>query len=451
MRSNWLRFAGVCLVVVLASSGFAGQWRVRLSPTYAWDMEMRVSGSSYSQGGGGLSLPGASGVFDRMTVPGYRPTAVDLELPDDNITQYGDRWFDDGFVVRDLGTEDPQALPPGVTMYWGYASKTAQYDSDGRTLTFRRAGMTSLTGSDADVLAYTRKRVAVETVLDTAVSGKDRFGMPGVDIAVSYDADRKIKGFGFGFSMGVSGYWHGKPQVTARSYRGRVTESQYRETVRDDYDYTLSQNYMETYAYGDPGETLSNLPEVYAGADQGDPWAVGPVIPNLPVSRDLTTESALLETVFMGQTQGSVRTGERGWGELYNQVDVGATIDRYVLWLGGSVEREIASVATVYLRPRVSLSYLDGEATRGETLFLLDHMGRSSTSASWYESESISHWSLGVGLSGGVDVPLGEHWSLGLGGGVEWLENDVSLDIGPNHVAIDMDNLHATVTVACAL
>ncbi len=106
MRSvRWVGLCGCVAAWLLASAGHAGQWRFQVSPTYAWDMEFSVSGSSYSLGSvDGVDLPGSSGTFDMMNILGYRPDVGDLTLPDDDITQYGDRYFDDGFVIRDLGT-----------------------------------------------------------------------------------------------------------------------------------------------------------------------------------------------------------------------------------------------------------------------------------------------------------------------------------------------------------
>ncbi len=332
-------------------------------------------------------------------------------------------------------------------MYWGYDSRSAQYDANAGILTFQRTGTAALSGSDFDASTYTRKSVSAETSANTEVSGRDRFGMPGVDVAMTYTPEREVKGFGFGLSIGVSGFWHGTPRVTSSSFRARVTEEQFAEAELLAYDYALSQDTTETYVYSDLGEVLPNLPESYAGADQGDLWAVGPVIPNLPTSRDLAVGPAVSSVAFTGASILSMPIGERNWGELYNHIDLSADLDRYVIWLGGSIEREIGSLVNLYVTPRISISYVDGEASRHETLFLVDLQGQNSVAASWHDSRAIEHWSFGAGVSGGADVALGEKWSVGLRGGIEWLENDIDLDVGPNRVAIDMDNTYGSLTV----
>ena len=79
-------------------------------------MDAKVNGGSYVQE---MGLHAAK--------PGrYLPNVPHVTLPyryqpsDDDISQYGNRSFDNGFVNMDPGTADPNTIEPGLTWYWGY-------------------------------------------------------------------------------------------------------------------------------------------------------------------------------------------------------------------------------------------------------------------------------------------------------------------------------------------
>ncbi len=82
------------------------------------------------------------------------------------LNSYADRTYENGYVFRDEGTEDPLSIAPGLTWYWGY-DEAEQYD--GRSVSFQSA-------------SYTDTRI--EPVQLEEQYAEQGFDQQGVDIAL---------------------------------------------------------------------------------------------------------------------------------------------------------------------------------------------------------------------------------------------------------------------------
>jgi len=153
-----MRNACLALLVVTVATSASAQnheldadstkgWSLSFGPVFRGGMELRVSGSSYSQ---------QQGLDARLT---YGDGIGDIG-PTGSLA---DRTYDDGFVFMDALT-----WLDGLTTYWGYNS-ASQYDAPADQLIFTRGG----------------ERVLTDGLTDGPMSAEDDLHAWGIGIAVS--------------------------------------------------------------------------------------------------------------------------------------------------------------------------------------------------------------------------------------------------------------------------
>ena len=231
--------------VIVTQQASPSGWWMEVGPLYRGDMEMGISGGSYSQQKTGGNTPAvASGIG--------------------SASAYGDRTYTDGYVRRDAGTGNSKSIDPKATWYWGY-NNASQYNSTSNTLSFHSTGTPTMSqdsgGSIADRQSASGvglKLAAGRTLVET---GKFKF-----EFSAGFEA-----AFGLENHLQTSNYSDSLKQVNAT----------------DTYDtagITMpAAGYKGTY----DGPFASN-------SDQGSP-----VISNLPSSRNT-------QTVGLGYTRSNL-------------------------------------------------------------------------------------------------------------------------------------------------
>ena len=393
MRRGTITKSVTAFLVAAASSALAGEWSVGAGPVYRGGMDLEMSGSSYVQSAG---LHAAR--------PARRATGSDPAGPlagtDDDITAFRDRSFDDGYVFLDPNT----AAGDGLTWYWGYES-AGQYDAGADTLAFTRQG--------AEARSTTRtEQTTVRTLMDEVLQAEEDLDGWGAQLTAAYSLGGS-PGCTLSLEAGLLGLWNLKGGASARPYAEQV------ETRRSEV--TRASASREVYTYDLPVDPFSGEPVVPPAAPhRGTLDGPGPLIPNLPASRETTAAA--------GTVAGRSRTSSY---TAYNEVEVDVCAELYALWLGPRMDCSAGERVTFFLRPLVSLNALNVSAERTE-------VWRTDTQVldSWHDRVDETEWLWGAGLHAGLDVRVGATWSVGAFGGYDWVD-EAQVGLGPNRVSLD--------------
>lgn len=374
MNRNSMSLAVAVALLVLASPPLsrAEGWWWSAGPVYRDGMSIDISGSSYVQ----EQMVHAASVYDRG------PDGAGAE------DQFGDREYEGGFIRADPGTPTD-----GLTWYWGY-DDDAQYNAAAGTLSLAAGGgrrQTRAVTADADM-----------DVSEDASGG-----------GVIVEAGRRLMDFGKGGSLqldvvaGLASVW---------GISGEAEESTYAESYQ-------GYRYSEVDVYELEGVVPPAAP--YAGTYDGP----GPVIPNLPSSRERdVARTASLEA------------------RNHINVDVDAALQQ--IQVGPRFSADVGEKVALHLQPFVTLNYVDIEIDRTETFVVTRSDGSQEEVSRWTDSQSESEWLFGAGVKAGCRVALSKKWFVDVSVYGDWMD-EAEADVGPSEVAVDLSGFGAALQVGC--
>lgn len=404
---------GMC-TCVMPLSCFAteeiAKWRIEAGPSYRGNMETVVKGGSR-----------ARSAFIKATQPAQSipPKAkgemMDLSNPDD-ISQTGDRDFDDGFVYKDAYTDSENWIPPFHTVNFGYQNNS-QNDAAAGVLTFHRENDVS----DSVFLGKgTEYRKTVRTNNDEVINTDQNFGAGGLKVDTLYDLASR-GGVNIALAAGLRGFFGMDSSVRVSNFSQTITES--RTSYQDYYVYSGTTNDTYTFLHG------GSIPQAPYSNPDGNPFA-DPLISNIP---DSATRDINVNDVTRRDYLGRQITR---W-ETANQIEIDTDVDLFQLAMGGEIRYEIATAVAFILRPLLLVNLINVDAMRNEELVSHYPSGDMMSLGSWQDKESDNSVRIGAAIEAGVNVKLSESWFAGITAGYEWIDN-TSVTVGPNEINIDL-------------
>jgi hypothetical protein len=305
---------------------------------------------------------------------------------------YANRKYDNGFVYIDPGTAFPSTLVPGLTWYWGYQSP-GQYDSGGQVLSFTKTG---------------GERFSQKVIRNEAVSRDEDGEAPGFSLELSRELgmERADASVTFGFS----GFWMDEVETSAMPY-----EEQFQRTV-----FKVVDSY-DTSKGGPPPSAP------YTGTYRGP----GYLITNIPQSRR------------------EVPTSMETW-TARSRVDMSVDSELYQFWAGPRLDWSPGEAERLQLglQPYLSLSYVDVEVSRRESLTVVNGAGATESIQTWRESASEDDVLFGLGVRGSIEFEFLPSWLLGVTGGYDWVSDDVDVRTGAAQTSVDVSGYLVGLTLS---
>lgn len=297
---------------------------------------------------------------------------------------YADRTYDNGHVRRDPGTGNPTTIDPNTTWNWGFGDP-GQYNAGARTLTFEKTGAAGYA-----VLA------------NGPAQGSDDLLGAGVQLLGGLTLKQSGK-WSVDLCLGFQAVWSGDDQLSTSTYRESVREV----TVTDTYNVS-----------GIPAAQFpaNGFQGTYLGPFDTPPVIPSPVIPNLPASRSSSAGAVL--------------------SAGYNNIALGVDQSLFQIAVGPRIGWAASRRVMLSVRPTVSLNIVNLDVQRTE-LFVQGAAGRVATVPQrWSDQGSQCEVSVGLGVSGGVDLDLGKGFFAGVFGGYEWVADEAKVSVGPNTVSL---------------
>ena len=398
-----------------------------IGPAYRGNMKAEASGSSHVQT---LGIRAAS---RRQQFPGplVRDGAPVSRNPDD-IRQYGDRRFDDGFVFMDAGTAHPMAIDPDTTWFWGY-DNVSQYNAAANTLTFRRR-------SSAQGIAVgqgTGRRVTRRVLQDDPLSFDDTFSGWGLEIAAGFPVVRQEQ-LRIDASLGLLAIRGDDVRFAGSTYAEQIRDERF--AVRDTYRYRDA--ITDTYVFDTTDVNIPLAPHqgTFDGPFDNPPVIPSPVIPNRPAS-------ATRSSVRSGRVDREItRTSARTW-TAQNQVRLDVETDVFELWFGPRIRFAPNERVNLHVTPKLTLNYVDVSVNRTEDFTAIYSDGRTEVLRDWRDRGSESKFVFGAGITAGAEVEFENGIFAGIWGGYSWVDDDVDVNVGPNTVSVDVSSYVAGVAV----
>ena len=425
----------MALVVSMAAGAQAEGWSISAGPQLRAGMKMDLMGSAYANRQGGAYLPGQGGhsAYNWRYAP--RPDISVIKPPSDDITQYANRTFDDGYVNISTPTE-----PTGYTWYWGFED-AAQYNSQLQTLTFTRESSVSDSGYYSDDGSRSERSVERGVLEDREASDSEKFSGWGVQVEAAKTLARKDH-LTLDLVAGLGALWGQGVTLEDQTYAAYSTQRRYDRFERNTYAYDLQAQYDETYVYNDPEGAAGSVTPPYAGGEEGP----GPTIPELPATRDVVQSGVVIQE---GQlvSQESVRelTGTTTWN-AQNQVSVDADVNFYSLRLGPRAGITMKDAVRLFVQPQLSANLVTADLTRKEELYLTGP-GGAQTAAAWRDEETEQKWVAGLGLAAGGGLDLKNGYFVEAALGYEWMLDKPSFDVGPSTVKVDLSGFQGSASL----
>jgi len=436
---------GVLAVLACSGDAWAGGWKVTVEPQYRVGMSMDLNGSSYANQPSSAALfPGRNSRSAMNWTYAPRPDSSIVQPPTDDITQFRDRFFDDGYV----GPCDSTTEFNPYTWYWGW-DDAGQYDADMQTLTFTRESGTSSRGTYLDTAVGTEYRSQTTVLMDEELSGHKSFSAAGLELAARYTVLEKDT-HALEFSIGLAGWWGEKINFNEQTFAAHVREDRYAVYGVRNYAYEYSGSYIETYVYDDPGSTVPLTTPPYDHGYDFDEEGSNPSINALPSVREVSQTGG---TSFNRETGAATLhdyAGGQSWA-VANAVQVGADVNNAALRLGAAGSWKASERIRVFAQPLVSLNCVQADLERREQLNVTDGAGRTSVLREWRDRASENKWIVGLGVKGGVNVDLGGQWFVECAAGYEWMTQKPEFDIGPSTVKMDLSAFEISAGVGRAL
>ncbi|HMP73499.1 MAG TPA: hypothetical protein PKE55_09585 [Kiritimatiellia bacterium] len=366
-----------------------------------------------------------------------RPGQLALPVPDDDLSTTADRTFDDGFVHRDVWTDDPEVpeVRQGITWNWGY-DQPGQYDPQNQTLTYRRTSSAQRRARSEDVETTTRSRSRVSTERNDSLSLDDDMESWTLDVMADVDVVRRESWsaemrFGLSLFGSTKSSWKG---ASTAAFRGQEVTEQVARNTRNGF--LIRRQMTEVYTYADPWGVVPSVTAPYAGPDDpvGGP---GPVIPNQPVSREIERRDRVVQTSSQTTTRRSVVATRQV--QMFNRIDYHLDVDYQRMWINPRLTMDAAQSLRLFVGPVLSLTYADATLKRREDLLVKDGNAPAYVAQSWADRKSETSWLPGLGFSVGGSLSLSDAWFLELSGAWEWIDS-MTIQAGPGTATVDLGN-----------
>jgi hypothetical protein len=447
--------AGMAVLACTAAS--ADDWEIEGRWVHQWDMRMDVNGPP-----AGLvhevwgDLPGRD--YSSHLSTSYGDPVPSIQAPTDDLAPR-DRTYDDGYVWKDLWTDDPDRLTENrksTTWNWGALNATDQWDPNPDPQEFDFHRYTQRTG-EADSTDITKTRVlrtTHDTLLDRPFQGSDKFDADGIEVS----ARKRMTtwhGIDLGIDIGLAWFPQRHPSVRDTPFQMRIREDEYivteKEVRRDPY----SAQYLETYTHpinlGWGSDFIAQNPGSYnwpldVNAATGPNGALfngpGPMLEYVPTSYEVTTlNEGIVDGPSLGSSSSSStdHVGSRSW-LVSDDVVIDADVDQLRLALGPTLTRPIRTRWRVHASPQFTLHFAKVDLMRHEEVTTVDESSRERTTiASREDHAKKSDILFGVLLSAGVDWRFTELWFVGAYLGREWVQ-ELSSHVGPDNVTFDLSS-----------
>ncbi|HBA83098.1 MAG TPA: hypothetical protein DCZ95_03295 [Verrucomicrobia bacterium] len=432
---------GLILTGSLVLNAQAGGWQWSIEPRYRVGMSMELSGAGYANDSSSAALlPGRNYRSGLSWHDAPRPDSGVVRPPADDITQFADRTFDDGYVriCPDTNEEFP------YTWYWGWED-AGQYDGDAQQLTFTRNSSTSSQGSYADVAEGREVRSRTDVLFDEPLSETEHFSALGAELAARYAIYEKGSAR-LDLALGLAGWWGQKVHFDDSTFAAHVREDHYDVHAMRVFEYDYSGSYSETYVYDDPFGVVPVTTPPYSGSYE-DP---GPIINELPTSRDVTQTGLTERNEETGYVSIREYVGGRSW-DVANAVQVKADVNNAALRVGLAGAYLVKKNLQLFVQPQLSFNYVQASLDRVERLTATSDDGSATTLAEWRDSTDEEKWVVGLGVLGGVNIPLTSRWFVEGSAGYEWMTEKPSFDVGPSTVEMDLSAFEFQAGVGMSL
>ena len=414
-----------CATVSLQAEG----WKVSVKGQSRSGMEARLSGSSRAHDEAAGLLPGSSSDSGLDWDRGQRVSPGAVDLPDDDITTYDDRTFDNGFVNSSAISESGD---PDYTWNWGYESD-GQYDSGSQTYTFTRDTTVAASGGYMDRASGRQSERESWVTLDRDADDRADFDAAGAVLEASYAFKQMewICGLGFAQADDLT--------LADQTYAAEVEQRNYRTYAEKSYEQLLSAGYQETYTYQDSYGVGSSLTAPYQGSYDGP----GAVINSRPSTRDVAQAGTTAnQSVLVSSDSGRGLTSVDRWA-IHNEVEVDVETDITSAYTGLRTGMTVKELIRFYVQAQVSLNLVSASLDRREVLYSSKNGGSEQALATWTDASDDEEWVIGLGLSAGAEVNLGKTWFATASVGYEYMLNDPTFAVGPSEVQLDLSSLQA--------
>lgn len=394
----------------------ASQWHVSGGASYRGGMKTTVSGSSRVQTEGIQ----AAGAYSTTAGALVHDNGMTVGPNLDDITQAGDRSFDNGFVNQDSAT-----YLDGKTANWGY-NTASQYDPVANTMTYVRTTTQTSSGTGNG----SQRSVSVKTDLNTELSGSENFDAVGPVVSLVYDLMQR-DAMSVSLAMQLRCFWGMDQSFSGSTFKQTVNERSY--AVQDTFGYmdTISDTYVFSTATGMP------IP----GAPYGG--SLNPADPTIFNRPDSATRTSV--RTGSGVTRAVTQTGSATW-HAANQIDLNASSDLYQFSVGPQLGFQAAKRVRLNVAPVMTANFVSTEVSRKEAFVATYSDGHTKTLNSWQDDASNNAWKLGAGIQAGLDLALTDSWSLDFSAGYDYIDK-VNVDCGPNQVSIDLSAYTASASV----
>jgi len=297
---------------------------------------------------------------------------------------FADRDYDDGFVYRDDQTENPGALAPGATGYFGY--QDASQVQGGQLLFSRSASVVNAeAGGGAFFQEFEDQNNGVQLTLNYRLMKRERLSLHAV-ASFSYFPEQENKS-----------RWSDYSAI-------RTTA-----TSTDRYDLNGVDPSHRRGDNPDPNDPDYNWLENY---DPNDPRP-HPLIGNVPTDRVNSTSDELA---------------------YRNDVRYDVDYDMATFGLGLELQWEVHDRVSLYVSPRLERYRMDIDASRVETL----SDGAGAPLDRWTDKTSAHEYFWGMALEGGVQAMVTETWFVRVHGEALQTWDSVEVKTGPTTMSMDM-------------
>lgn len=384
----------VRVVVILVAWLCLGDWlgagegsQVRVGPV--WRPGLSLS-CRHGPGAGSVPLPAASG-------SGLDGAGLD------SGTELGDRIFDDGYVLRDPGTGNPDSLAPDLTWNWGYASQ-AQFDPGSGMLRFSRAAESMAARHD-----FRRGPGVAEAEAGLSAIGVEVVRQWAVGVAAAGCLS---------FELGLSGMSAGSRIMNTRA------------PVLWQREQLVLNRYREIYFY-DAGGLV--LPGSYQGSYAG-PFGEPPVLPSLL----LPNVPAALER----RPDGVVALGEAGVWEpvAFRRVRSRWEADTLELSAGPQLEWQPCPRWRIYAGVQLLLTCLQGSGDCREEVSWRA-VGGGMESIRRRSRSDHRQLLAGIAVRSGTRLDLAGGFYLSAGGGWAAYADKADWRAGSARAVLDLDGM----------
>jgi hypothetical protein len=318
------------------------------------------------------------------------------EFPSDDISQYADRDFDDGFVYMDPSTVNFG----GDTWYWGF-DHASQADASADTLTFHRTLSAESRGWGRTVTSQ-----SLGAAEKRAESDVDAAGV-GVKVEYRVGESKRIRwrvGAGMSALGGLCANETFAWEQRVRDVRTQTTAA-YAQTATYRYD-----------LMGVNPFTPEGAP--YRGTYDGP----GTLLPNRPQSVDYAATA----------TGGRTRTTSVSETVNYAETRIDVEGQMYEFWLGPTLDWTVTEKIALSLSPRITATLVDLDVDQTRSLWSSGSEERSTSA----ENGGETAWQAGAAVQAGITLALTANWLVEVEGGYEWVEGDTTVRMGPNTVKL---------------